>query len=92
MLFGFCLGEVLKINSAMLTDIDLLRRYAQHGAEAAFGELVARHANLVYSTALRILNGDRHLACDVAQSVFTDLARKAMEDGSGFTHEWTVLS
>ena len=35
--------------------------------------------NLVYSTALRILNGDKHLACDVAQSVFTDLARKGMQ-------------
>src|SRR5690349_1695216 len=63
----------------MLTDTDLLRRYAQDGSEAAFGELVARHVNLVYATALRILNGDRHLACDVAQSVFTDLARKSMQ-------------
>lgn len=63
----------------MLADIDLLRRYAQHGSEAAFGDLVARHVNLVYSTALRILNGDKHLACDVAQSVFTDLARKGTQ-------------
>jgi RNA polymerase sigma factor (sigma-70 family) len=63
----------------MLTDTDLLRRYGQHGSESAFGELVARHLNLVYATALRILNGDRHLACDVAQSVFTDLARKSMQ-------------
>jgi RNA polymerase sigma factor (sigma-70 family) len=63
----------------MLTDTDLLRRYAQDGSEAAFGELVARHVNLVYSTALRILNGDKHLACDVAQGVFTDLARKSKQ-------------
>jgi RNA polymerase sigma factor (sigma-70 family) len=62
----------------MLTDIDLLRRYAQDSSEAAFAELVARHVNLVYSAALRILNGDEHRACDVAQSVFTDLARKAL--------------
>jgi len=61
----------------MLTDADLLRRYAQDSSEGAFGELVARHINLVYSTALRVLNGDEHRACDVAQSVFTDLARKA---------------
>jgi RNA polymerase sigma factor (sigma-70 family) len=61
----------------MLTDADLLRRYAQDSSESAFGELVARHINLVYSTALRVLNGDEHRACDVAQSVFTDLARKA---------------
>src|ERR1051326_2950082 len=61
----------------MLTDIDLLHRYAQDSSEAAFSELVTRHINLVYSTALRILNRDEHRARDVAQSVFTDLARKA---------------
>jgi RNA polymerase sigma factor (sigma-70 family) len=78
----------------MLTDTDLLRRYAQDGSEAAFGDLVARHVNLVYSTALRILNGDKHLACDVAQSVFTDLARKGMQlcarEGRGSNTEATT--
>jgi RNA polymerase sigma factor (sigma-70 family) len=68
-----------KDDERMLTDTDLLRRYAQDGSEAAFGELVARHVNLVYSTALRILNGDKHLACDVAQGVFTDLAWKSKQ-------------
>ena len=62
----------------MLTDIQLLSRYAKDSSEQAFGELVARHVNLVYSTALRIVGGDQHAACDVAQSVFTDLARKAV--------------
>lgn len=62
----------------MLTDIQLLSRYAQDCSEAAFGELVARHVNLVYATALRIVGGDEHAACDVAQSVFADLARKAV--------------
>jgi RNA polymerase sigma factor (sigma-70 family) len=73
----------------MLSDADLLRRYAQDGSEGAFGELVARHINLVYSTALRVLNGDAHRACDVAQSVFTDLARKASRlsnQGNAVTH------
>ena len=32
----------------MLTDTELLRRYAEDRSEAAFGELVARHVNLVY--------------------------------------------
>lgn len=62
----------------MTTDVELLRRYATENAEDAFGELVRRHLGLVYFSALRQLGGDEHLAKDIAQSVFTDLARKAM--------------
>jgi len=61
----------------MMDDRQLLRRYTDENSEAAFGELVARHVNLVYSAALRRTGGDTHLAQDVAQLVFTDLARKA---------------
>src|SRR2546422_10042480 len=58
------------------TDAQLLREYARNGSEAAFGELVSRHADLVYSAALRqVIEPD--FARDVAQSVFADLARKA---------------
>ncbi len=35
------------------SDIQLLRSYATDGSEAAFAELVRRHADLVYSAALR---------------------------------------
>lgn len=52
----------------------LLRDYAQHGSEPAFRELVARYTDLVYSVALRRAGGDSHLAEDIVQSVFTDLA------------------
>jgi RNA polymerase sigma factor (sigma-70 family) len=58
-------------------DNELLRRYAETGSEAAFAELVQRHVGLVYSAALRQVNGDPQMAQDVAQVVFTDLARKA---------------
>src|SRR5881296_1135408 len=55
----------------------LLAEYLQTGSEAAFRELVTRHVNLVYSAALRLVEGDMHRAEDVAQTVFVDLARRA---------------
>jgi RNA polymerase sigma factor (sigma-70 family) len=61
----------------MTSDCELLRRYTETNSEEAFAELVRRHLDLVYSAALRQLNGDAHLAQDVAQLVFADLARKA---------------
>jgi RNA polymerase sigma factor (sigma-70 family) len=61
----------------MIEDPELLRRYAEDRAESAFAEIVRRHVDLVYSAALRQVNGDAHLAQDVTQLVFTDLARKA---------------
>lgn len=61
----------------MKSDGELLRSYAEAKAEEAFAELVRRHLDLVYSAALRQVHGDVHLAQDVAQTVFTDLARKA---------------
>ena len=58
------------------SDSQLLREYAENGSEAAFSEIVARYTDLVYSSAVRQV-GSPDLARDVAQSVFTDLARKA---------------
>jgi RNA polymerase sigma factor (sigma-70 family) len=61
----------------MTSDGELLRRYTETNSEEAFSELVGRHLDLVYSAALRQVNGDAHLAQDAAQTVFADLARKA---------------
>ena len=61
----------------MTTDSQLLASFARTNSEDAFAELVQRHVHLVHSAALRQVNGDAHLAQDVAQTVFTDLARKA---------------
>jgi len=58
------------------SDAQLLREYAQHGAEPAFAEIVARHTNLVYSAALRQVDAP-DIATEVAQSVFVSLARGA---------------
>ena len=57
-------------------DLDLLRQYAAGKSEDAFTALVNRHLNLIYSAALRQVRSAQ-LAEEVAQSVFSDLARSA---------------
>ena len=81
----------------MTDNQDLLTEYRQTGSDAAFRELVSRYVDLVYSTALRLVNGDAHRAQDVAQTVFVNLARKARtlpEDVSlgGWLHRDTCLA
>jgi RNA polymerase sigma factor (sigma-70 family) len=66
------------IGGSMMTDSQqLLAAYVKTGSESAFRELLTRYIDLVYSTALRMVGGDAHRAEDVAQTVFTDLAREA---------------
>ena len=63
----------------------LLRECALSHSERAFATLVSRHVNLVLSVALRQVCG-RHLAEDIAQSVFTILAREAQALGPETIH------
>ncbi len=74
--FGFRSGVVIGVKT-MNDDASLLRQYAVEKSEAAFAEFVRRHLGLVYSSALRRLRGDSHLAADVAQVVFIKVAREA---------------
>jgi RNA polymerase sigma factor (sigma-70 family) len=72
------------------SDAQLLRDYAERGAEAAFAEIVARHTDLVYSAALRqVYSPD--LARDVTQSVFSDLTRKARTLSANLSPEASLV-
>jgi RNA polymerase sigma factor (sigma-70 family) len=57
-------------------DAQLLRVFVEGRNQDVFRELVRRYTNLVYSAAYRH-TGRPELAEDLAQEVFTDLARKA---------------
>jgi len=55
----------------------LLADYVKTGSETAFRDLVTCYVDLVHSAAVRLVNGDTHLAEDVTQTVFADLAKLA---------------
>ena len=76
-------------------DFDLLQRFVRQGEQPAFAEVVRRHLDLVYATALRKV-GDAGAAQEVAQNVFAALARKAWQfapDDSlpAWLHKTTLL-
>jgi RNA polymerase sigma factor (sigma-70 family) len=58
------------------TDFNCLQRFAHAGDQGAFREMVRRHINLVFATALR-KTGDAGGAEEISQNVFGALARKA---------------
>ena len=55
----------------------LLSKYVADRSDDAFSGLVSRYLNLVYSAAYRQSNKDPHLAQDITQTVFIDLAKRA---------------
>src|SRR5436190_3383707 len=71
--FAFGFGILMDMSE---TDLQLLAHYDRKHAEDAFGEIVRRHVDLVYSAALRQVRSPE-LAEEVAQAVFIELARRA---------------
>jgi RNA polymerase sigma factor (sigma-70 family) len=59
-------------------DFELLQRFTRDGEQSAFGDLVRRHLDLVFATAVRKVE-DAGAAQEVAQNVFAVLARKAWQ-------------
>ncbi len=57
-------------------DFELLQRFTSEGEQSAFADLVRRHLDLVFATAMRKVE-DPGAAQEVAQNVFAALARKA---------------
>lgn len=60
------------------TDFELLQRFARAGDQSAFREVVRKHVDLVFATALRKV-GDAGGAEEIAQNVFSALVRKAWQ-------------
>ncbi|MGC4075281.1 MAG: sigma-70 family RNA polymerase sigma factor, partial [Nibricoccus sp.] len=75
------------MNLSDATDHELLGQFSREGSQAAFGEIVRRHLDLVYSAARRQVRSSQ-LAEDVTQSVFVDLSRSA----AGFSKSTPVVA
>jgi RNA polymerase sigma factor (sigma-70 family) len=69
-----------------MNDLEILRRHVNDADPSAFGELVARHLDWVYSAALRQVR-DPHMADDVTQAVFLALSQQARKLTAGVVLE-----
>ena len=76
-LSDFAIQRVFTNEQEMSESRKLLKEYASSRSEPPFRELVERYVNLVHSAAVRLASGDTHLAEDVTQIVFADLAAMA---------------
>jgi RNA polymerase sigma factor (sigma-70 family) len=70
-----------------MTDVELLREYAETRSHRAFAELVSRHGDWIYSTAFRLVRR-RDWAEDVTQAVFLVLAQRADKLKASALNAW----
>ena len=61
-------------------DFERLQRFTREGEQSAFADVVRRHLDLVFATALRKVE-DPGAAQEVSQNVFAALGRKAWQFG-----------
>lgn len=95
--FGFCPAAAAyrwNMNTRQ-SDFEWMQQFARAGNQSAFRELVRRHIDLVFGTALRKV-GDMGGAQEISQNVFTALARKtwtfAPDDSlPAWLHKTTLL-
>ncbi len=76
-------------------DFELLQAFVRVGDQPALAQLIRRHLDLVFGTALRKV-GDAGAAEEIAQNVFAALARKAWQFASddslpAWLHQTTLL-
>lgn len=76
----------MEIGAARMNDLDILRRHVTDRDPSAFGELVTRHLDWVYSAALRQVR-DPHMADDITQAVFLALSQQARKLAAGVVLE-----
>jgi RNA polymerase sigma factor (sigma-70 family) len=81
--------------NARRADFELLRAFARTGDQNALADVVRRHLDLVFATALRKVS-DAGVAEEISQNVFSALARKAWQfapDDSlpAWLHKTTLL-
>src|SRR5262249_27172870 len=71
-----CLRDLVSVQDSQTSDRELLHRFSIERDEAAFAEIVRRHAPMLLRVGQRVLH-NAHDAEDIAQAAFLLLARKA---------------
>src|SRR5438067_723064 len=83
-------GSIRMYGVRMSPDAELLRAFVEARDPEAFRQIVRRHADAVYSAALRQTGGAGSLADDVTQATFIMLARKAHRVNAAYLSGWLI--